>query len=1022
MLNKGLIRVLAIALALACLFHLSFSVVTSHQKSKAAEYAAGDPAKEARYLDSIGNQKVYFGYTYKECLENELNFGLDLKGGMNVILEVSVADVVNALSGHSQDPSYLQALNLAKESQKNSQEDFITLFGKAFEKVAPNGQLASVFNNYNLKGKVNFNSTNAEVLKVLRDESEAAIANSFNVLRTRIDRFGVTQPNIQQLAGQTGRILVELPGVKDPERVKNLLKGTANLEFWETYDNTEIANSLIAANQRIKTLKDAGYDFDNNTEVAAAADSAKADIADTTKSLLGGDDDIIADTDSTSLAQSNDQYAKQYPLFAVLHPMVDQSTGQWYGGAGVGYSHYNDTATVNKYLNSPRVKELLPRDLKLFWCVKPMEQNESMYELVAIKVTNRDGTARLTGDVITDAREEFDERKGGSAMVSMTMNGEGARTWALVTKQNLHRQVAIVLDNYVYSFPTVQSEITGGNSQITGNFTVAEAKDLANILKSGKLPAPAKVIEEEIVGPSLGQATINQGLWSFVGAFLIVILYMIVFYNKAGVAAAIALVCNVFFLMGVLSSLGAVLTLPGIAGIVLTMGMAVDANVIIFERIREELHNGKGLKLAIQEGYNNSYSAILDGNTTTLLTGIILYIFGHGPIQGFATTLVIGIITTLVTAIFITRLFFEFLLERGKDIKFWTNWNEFFLKNTKIDFIGKKKTAYMISGALIVISIASMAIKGFDQGVDFVGGRTYVVKFDDKVSTGDVRSLLSESFGSEPQVKTFGAENQVKIITKYRIDDEGEGVDSEVQTILYDKLKSLYKTQNITRDMFLQGFVINNGTPVLSTDDSVENFGFQSSSKVGPTIADDIKQSATIAIIISLIVMFLYILIRFKNWQYGLGATAALIHDTIIVLGVFSLFSSLMPFSMEIDQSFIAAILTIVGYSINDTVVVFDRVREFIGLRPNNPLKQNMDEAINSTLSRTVNTSLTTFFVLLVIFIFGGEVIRGFVFALMLGTIVGTYSSVFVASPIAFDFLSRNKEVAEAKTDKYSKK
>ncbi len=1019
--NKGIIRVLAIALALACLFHLSFSVVTSRVKSNAEKYAAGNPEKEAKYLDSIGNEKVYFGYTYKECLENELNFGLDLKGGMNVILEVSVADVINALSGHSQDPTYLQALNLAKESQKNSQDDFITLFGKAFEKVAPNGQLASVFNNYNLKGKVNFNSTNAEVLKVLRDESEAAIANSFNVLRTRIDRFGVTQPNIQQLSGQTGRILVELPGVKDPERVKNLLKGTANLEFWETYDNREIGSSLMGANQRIKMLKDAGYDFDNNTTVAV--DSAKANVADTAKSLLGGDDNLLSDSDSTAITQSDEQYANQYPLFAVLRPMVDQN-GQWYGGAGVGYANYKDTATVNKYLNNPKVKELLPRDLKFYWCVKPMEQDESSYELVAIKVTNRDGTAPLNGDVVTDAREEFDERKGGAAMVSMTMNGEGARTWGRITKDNIGRQVAIVLDNYVYSFPTVQSEISGGNSQITGNFTVAEAKDLANILKSGKLPAPAKVIEEEIVGPSLGQATISQGLWSFVGAFVIVILYMILFYNTAGVAAAIALICNVFFLMGVLSSLGAVLTLPGIAGIVLTMGMAVDANVIIFERIREELHNGKGLKLAIQEGYNNSYSAILDGNTTTLLTGIILDIFGHGPIQGFATTLVIGIITTLVTAIFITRLFFEWRLENNKDIKFWQNWNEYFLKNVKINFLDKKKTFYMISGALIVISIASMAIKGFDQGVDFVGGRTYVVKFDDKVNTGDVRSLLSESFGSEPQVKTFGAENQVKIITKYKINDEGDGVDSEVQTILYDKLKSLYKTQNISRDMFLQGFVINNGTPVLSTDDSVENFGFQSSSKVGPTIADDIKQSASIAIIISLIVMFLYILIRFKNWQYGLGATTALIHDTIIVLGVFSLFSSLMPFSMEIDQSFIAAILTIVGYSINDTVVVFDRVREFIGLRPSNSLKQNMNEAICSTLSRTVNTSLTTFFVLLVIFIFGGEVIRGFVFALMLGTIVGTYSSVFIASPIAYDFLIKNKEAAaeEPKTKKENKK
>ena len=529
-------------------------------------------------------------------------------------------------------------------------------------------------------------------------------------------------------------------------------------------------------------------------------------------------------------------------------------------------------------------------------------------------------------------------------------------------------------------------------------------------MKSGKLPAPAKVIEEEIVGPSLGQATISQGMWSFVGAFLIVIIYMIVYYRMAGVASAIALICNAFFLFGVLASLGAVLTLPGIAGIVLTMGMAVDANVIIYERIREELHNNKGLKLAIQDGYKNSYSAILDGNCTTLLTGIILYIFGHGPIQGFATTLVIGIITTLITAIFVTRLFFEFLLDKNKTITFWASWNEYALKNTNISFIDKKKTFYIVSGAAIIISLVSMFTKGFDQGVDFVGGRTYVVKFDDKVSTVDVASRLENAMGSAPQVKTFGSDNQVKIITKYKIDDEGENVDSEVQTILYDNLIPIYKTQNITRDMFLQGFVLKDGKPVLNESNLVDNFGFQSSSKVGPTIADDIKQSAVWAILFSLIVMFLYIFVRFKNWQYGAGATAALIHDTIIVLGIFSLFSSIMPFSMEIDQSFIAAILTIVGYSINDTVVVFDRVREFIGLHPNRDLKTNVDSAINSTLSRTINTSLTTMFVLLVIFIFGGEVIRGFVFALLLGIIIGTYSSVFIASPIAYDLLNKKTE------------
>jgi len=1007
--NKGLIRVLAIALALACLFHLSFSVVTSHIKSKAAQLSAGDPEKEAKYLDSIGSQKVYLGYTYKECLENELNFGLDLKGGMNVILEVSVPDVVLALSEHSKDSTFQKAMTLAKERQKNSQEDFITLFGKAYEETDPHAKLSSIFHvNENLRNRVSYNSSNSEVLNVLREESEAAIANSFNVLRTRIDRFGVTQPNIQPLTGQTGRILVELPGIKDPERVKNLLKGTANLEFWETYDVTEVWQNIMAANSKIKQLLDSKYDFDTNTESAIQGN-------DSLGSLLSKADStglsLIDNADSTSQNQSYEMFVKENPLLAILHPLVDQNNNL-VGGAAVGFSNYKDTALVNKYLSSPKVKALLPDNLKLYWCVKPMESDasQSNFELVAIKSTNFDGTAPLNGDAITNAREEFDERKGGAAMVSMTMSGEGARTWARITKANIGRQVAIVLDNYVYSFPTVQSEIAGGNSQITGNFTVAEAKDLANILKSGKLPAPAKVIEEEIVGPSLGQATISQGMWSFVGAFLIVIIYMIVYYRMAGVASAIALICNVFFLFGVLASLGAVLTLPGIAGIVLTMGMAVDANVIIYERIREELHNNKGLKLAIQDGYKNSYSAILDGNCTTLLTGIILYIFGHGPIQGFATTLVIGIITTLITAIFVTRLFFEFLLDKNKAITFWASWNEYALKNTSISFIDKKKTFYIVSGAAIIISLVSMFTKGFDQGVDFVGGRTYVVKFDDKVSTVDVASRLENAMGSAPQVKTFGSDNQVKIITKYKIEDEGETVDSEVQSILYDNLIPLYKTQHITRDMFLQGFVLKDGKPVLNESNLADNFGFQSSSKVGPTIADDIKQSAVWAILFSLIVMFLYIFVRFKNWQYGAGATAALIHDTIIVLGIFSLFSSIMPFSMEIDQSFIAAILTIVGYSINDTVVVFDRVREFIGLHPNRDLKTNIDSAINSTLSRTINTSLTTMFVLLVIFIFGGEVIRGFVFALLLGIIIGTYSSIFIASPIAYDLLDKKTE------------
>ena len=1031
--NKGVIRLLAILLALASLYQLSFSWVTSRVRGNAAEYANGDETKEAKYLDSIGSKEVYNffwirKYTYKECLERELNFGLDLKGGMNVILEISVPDVVVALSGNNQDPAFINALKQAKQDQKNSQDDFITLFGKAFEKLNPNDKLASIFTTETLKGRVNFNSTNADVIKVLREESEAAIENCFMVLSTRIDRLGVVQPNIQKISGQTGRILVELPGVKDPERVKKMLQGTANLEFWKTYDVTEIWSQLRAADAKLKTLVDAGLDIDNPEGTVAenvtpsndVISDGNVQVADTAKSILDlADTTLLANADTATIDQANitrEQFQKQNPLFSVLNPITDRS-GNLYPGAAVGYSHYADTAKVNKYLALPQVADIFPRDLKFLWCVKSPEWDKEAkyYELVAIR-TDR-GNPCLTGDVITNAREEFDDRRA-AAQVSMTMNGQGAKEWARITKDNVQKQIAIVLDNLVYSFPTVQNEITGGNSQITGNFTVAEAKDLATILKSGKLPAPAKVIEEEIVGPSLGQTTINQGMWSFIGAFVLILIYMIVYYRKAGLAAAAALLCNIFFLFGVLASLGAVLTLPGIAGIVLTMGMAVDANVIIFERIREELHSGKGLKLAVKDGYSNSYSAIIDGNVTTILTGIILYIFGHGPIQGFATTLVIGILTTLFSALFITRLIFTFFLDKDKNITFWSKWNEFAMKNTHFDFIGGRKKYYMISGIIILAGIISMATKGFDKGVDFLGGRTYVVKFDQSVTTNQISSALSEEFGSAPLVKTFGSDNQVKIITKYRIDDEGENVDSEIEAQLYTKLLPYFKNPSVTKEQFLQGFILDaNGNPQLSNDTSKETYGFQSSSKVGPTIADDIMYSAILAIAFALIVMFIYIFIRFHKGSYGISATCALVHDVLFVLGIYSLFSSIMPFSMEIDQSFIAAILTIVGYSINDTVVVFDRIREFVGLHPKTDLKTNMNDAINSTLSRTINTSLTTIFVLLVIFIFGGEVIRGFVFALLLGTIVGTYSSVFIASPVAFDIMNRksNKELSEKK-------
>lgn len=1035
--NKGVIRFLAICLALASAFQLSFSVRTSMVRNNAEKYAAGDIQKEAKYLDSIGNEVVYNffwirKYTYKECLERELNFGLDLKGGMNVILEVSVPDVVNALSNNSKDENFLKAMSEAKKAQRNSGEDFITLFGKAFNQVAPQGKLASIFNTVDLKDRISFNSTNDEVLAVLREESNAAISNSFNILRTRIDRFGVTQPNIQRLSGETGRILVELPGVKDPERVKKLLQGTANLEFWETYDVKEVWGALTQANAKLKDLLKSGNSPEKvqPVEIVPVADSiskdtltnadtvavAKADTSAKKESLLDQIDssktDIALAQDSGAV-QSNGtlaQFTKDNPLFAVLQPVTDQS-GQLYGGASVGHADAKDTDKVNKYLAIQQIKDLFPRDIKFCWTVKPADWDKSgtRFELIALRITNRDGSACLTGDAVTNAREEFDD-KSASALVSMTMNGEGAKEWARITKRNIGKQVAIVLDNYVYSYPVVQNEITGGNSQISGHFTVNEAKDLANILKSGKLPAPAKVIEEEVVGPSLGQAAINSGMWSFLGAFIVVLLYMLLYYRTAGVAANLALFANVFLLIGVLASVGAVLTLPGIAGIVLTMGMAVDANVIIYERIREEMHAGKGLKQAVKDGYKESYSAIIDGNVTTILTGLILFIFGHGPIQGFATTLVLGILTTLFTAIFISRLFFQRMLDKDKEIKFWSKWNEFALKNTVIDFMKARKTAYIISGIVIIISLVSMFTKGFDQGVDFVGGRTYVVKFDKSVNTVDVMDLLAKDFGSEPQVKTLGADNQVKIITKYLIDEDNPETDAKVQDILFNDLKTLYTNQTFTKEMFVTGFVVDpSGNAQLNDDENIATLGLQSSSKVGPTIADDIKVSAILSIVFALIVMFFYIFVRFKNWQYGLGAVIALIHDATIVMGVFSLCSGFLPFSMEIDQSFIAAILTIVGYSVNDTVIIFDRIREYTGLYVKTPFLDNINGAINSTLSRTVNTSLTTLFTLLVIFIFGGEVIRGFVFALLIGISVGTYSSIFVASSISYDTVKRFK-------------
>ncbi|MBI5219041.1 MAG: protein translocase subunit SecDF [Bacteroidia bacterium] len=990
--NKGAIRLFAIALALVCLYQLSFTWITKRIEDKARVYSKDDLVKERSYLDSVSGAVVYnLGirkYTYYECKERELNLGLDLKGGMNVTLEVSVIDLLKALAGNNgNDPKFLKALDNAVKMEKSSTEDFVTLFGKAFKQVDPNARLASVFATLENKDKVNYQSTDDEVMTFIRKETDDAISNSFNILRNRIDRFGVTQPNIQRL-GTSGRILVELPGVKDPERVRKLLQGTANLEFWETYENTEVAKSLIDADKRLKEIlesKDEKISGDSikgkDTSLVASGDTSKSD--ESVLEQLQKSDTLVKDTTASAKQKKG---AKDNPLFAVLFPRASQD-GKWMPGPAVGISHFKDTSKVNAYFKLKQIRTLFPGDVKFMWSVKPYGKTKEFFELIAIKVPKGD-KAPLSGDVVTNARPEFGTTQS-AAEVAMSMNGEGAHIWAMLTKQNIGKCIAIVLDNYVYSYPVVQSEITGGRSSITGNFTINEAKDLANVLKSGKLPAPARIVQEEVVGPSLGKESINYGLLSFVIAFILVLFYMFLYYNRAGLVANIALLCNVFFLLGVLVSLGAVLTLPGIAGIVLTMGMAVDANVIIYERIREELRAGKGIKLAVADGYNHAYSAIIDGNVTTILTGIILYIFGSGPVQGFATTLIIGICTSLFSAIFISRLIFTSMLGRNKNISFDNKYTHNILTKVNIDFIGIRKKLYVVSITVIFIGIISLFINGMRWGVDFTGGRTFIVRFDKNVRTDEIRSALKTTITESTEVKTFGGDDQVKITTKYLSDDNSKGVDSIITSKMYQALKGFY-TKPVTLEQF-------------SASD--QTIGVLSSQKVGPTIADDIKYAAVWAIIFSLVGIFIYIAIRFKKWQYGVGGVVSLFHDSLVVISMYSIFWKIMPFSMEVDQAFIAALLTVIGYSINDTVIIFDRIREWNKLYPKRELKVNMDGAMNSTLGRTLNTSLTTLVTLIAMFILGGEVIRGFIFALLVGIGVGTYSSIFNATPVAYDIL-----------------
>ena len=1000
--SKSAIQVFAVALVLVCIYQLSFTWVTQSVEQDAKDWSNGDAVAEQQYLDSMATEPVYNilvkQYTYKECKDREINLGLDLKGGMNVTLEVSVIEVIKSMANNSTDPAFTLAIDSAIAMQRHSDEDFVTLFGEAFQSMNPSGQLAAIFSTRENQEKIPFNATNEEVLEVIAEEANDAIDRSFEILSARIDKFGVSQPRIQKLE-TSGRILVELPGVKEPARVRNLLQGTAKLEFWETYENREIYSYLTQVNLKLKRI----LNYDN-----LETDPAQEDTTSIVKGVVNPDDSLdpiaadpipaVDDSDtlatSTNLlldlisgdtsggsdtalgSQSYTQSLQDNPLFTFLQPAIfqDEETGKYFPGDGpvIGYVAIKDTSRINDYFSMEQIMSIFPKSFRWKWEAKPYDDEGKFIRLLAIKVSDREGKAPLEGDVIVDAYQDYGQFSNQPEIV-MVMNPEGTKTWKRLTAENIGKAVAIVLDDRVYSFPTVNSEIPNGRSNISGAFTIKEAKDIANILKAGKLPAPARIVEEEVVGPSLGQEAIDDGLESFLLALLVVLVYMVFYYNKAGLVANVALLANIFFIMGVLASLGAVLTLPGIAGIVLTIGMSIDANVLIFERIREEIRGGKGMGLAITDGYKNAYTSIIDANVTTLLVALILYYFGSGPIKGFATTLIIGILTSLFSAIFITRLIFISFLKRKKNISFSNKLTENAFTNLNIQFLSKRKLFYGISAIILLGGLVSLFTKGLNYGVDFTGGRTYVVRFEEPMNTQKVRSALSVSFESAPEVKTYGESNQLKVTTKYLIEDNSTQSDQKVR----DKLEE-----------GLSGF---------------STFEVMKSQKVGPTIADDIKRGAIWSTIVGLLMVFLYILIRFRKWQFGLGALAALFHDVLIVLSSFSIFYGLMPFSMEMDQAFIAALLTVIGYSINDTVVVFDRIREYLGLYPKRDTAEVMNMAINSTLSRTFNTSVSTFAVLLVIFIFGGEVIRGFSFALLLGIVVGTYSSICIATPVALD-------------------
>ena len=974
--NKGFVKVFAVLLTLACAFYLSFSFVTRHHMKLAEQ----DPKGAAHYLDSMQNEKVWLGvYSLKDCREMEIGLGLDLKGGMNVILEVSVPDVVKTLADNKPDEAFNAAVAEAAKQQITSQEDFITLFVREYKKQAPDGKLAEIFATQQLKDKVNTRSTDAEVEAVLREEVKAAVENSYNVLRTRIDRFGVVQPNIQTLEGKMGRIMVELPGIKEPERVRKLLQGSANLEFWETYEAKDIVPVLASADSRARDILSVSESADSVEvkEEATAAVSAKDSL---TAALKGETADAKVDME---------QLKKEHPLLSVLQ--LNQS------GVGciVGYADYNDTIQINKVLNMKEVKNILPRDLKLMWGVKAsdMDKTGRIFELYAIKSTQRNGRAPLEGDVIVNARDEFDQFN--KPCVSMSMNTDGSRRWAVLTKQNVGREIAIVLDGYVYSAPRVNGEITGGNSQITGNFTPEVTKDLANVLKSGKMPAPARIVQEDIVGPSLGQESINQGIMSFIVALIVLMVYMCVMYGFIpGMIANLALFVNFFFTLGILTSFHAALTMSGIAGMVLSLGMAVDANVLIYERTKEELRAGKGTRQALSEGYSNAFSAIFDSNLTSIITGIILFNFGTGPIRGFATTLIIGILCSFFTAVFLTRIVYEHYMNKDKwlNLTFTTGISKNLMQNVHYNFMGATKKSFTIWGIIIVVCIISFFVRGLAQSIDFTGGRNFVVQFEQVVQPETVRNLLQPKVGdANVQAIALGTDGKtIRVTTNYRIEEDSPTIDAEIEAFLYESLK--------------EGNLLGEGTTleIFIDRDNRAGGSIISSQKVGPSVADDIKTSAIWSVALAIIAIGLYILIRFNNIAFSIGATVALTIDTLFIIGAYSLFHGILPFSLEIDQTFIGAILTAIGYSINDKVVIFDRVREFFGLYPQRNRMQLFNDSLNTTLSRTINTSLSTLIVLLSILILGGDSIRSFAFAMILGVVIGTLSSLFVASPVAY--------------------